>query len=103
MIHRYLYEMQSVAGASLTIGALLEQHPIFPDWLSNREDFQSYFAEWEEFKVIPSTKDHVFCLIFEYRALRRCKLLNKRWNRGQKSETLESQWFVSYLTMLSSE
>lgn len=29
-----------------TVGTLLKDHPIFPDWLASRDDFKSFFCDW---------------------------------------------------------
>ncbi len=37
-----------------SISALLQDHPIFPEWLTERGDFQSLFAEWNSDNGCPS-------------------------------------------------
>jgi hypothetical protein len=43
--------LQGLSGPVMSVTNLLEGHPVFPDWLAGRDDFQNYFAEWEEGKV----------------------------------------------------
>jgi len=38
-----------------TISSLLRGHPLFPDWLGSRSDFQSYFKEWGAQDGAPNT------------------------------------------------
>lgn len=48
-------EMQSLLNQTdgiHTISSLLESHPIFPEWLAERNDFQNYFSDWESSKVL---------------------------------------------------
>lgn len=38
-----------------TISSLLKGHPLFPDWLGSRSDFQGYFKEWGAEDGAPNT------------------------------------------------
>lgn len=45
----HLHKSQSLISSQLDLHNLediLDSHPVFPKWLTNREDFQLYFHEW---------------------------------------------------------
>lgn len=40
--------------SNVSLESLLTDHPVFPNWLIQREDFQSHFTEWTSQSGIPS-------------------------------------------------
>ena len=39
----------------VSINALLHDHPLFPDWIVSRNDFQMYYNEWGATNGAPNT------------------------------------------------
>ena len=49
--------VQVVGKRDVPIATLLDDHPVFPQWLACRDDFHNYFTEWETGTVGSSLGD----------------------------------------------